>query len=88
MWGGGARWERISETDPPKESTILQLDSAKARRRLQWHAAWSLERALDSTVAWYKSYAAQEAIAKTTRQQIDTYQRSLQLPMALTGADS
>ncbi len=80
LWGKGARWEQASEANAPKESTMLQLDSAKARTRLQWRPAWPLDRAMEATVAWYKSHAADADMAAVTLAQIDNYQRSLDLP--------
>ena len=80
LWAKGACWEQASEANAPKESIMLQLDSTKARTRLQWQPAWPLDRALEATVAWYKSQAAAADMAAVTLQQIDSYQRSLDLP--------
>ncbi len=80
LWGKGACWEQASEANAPKESIMLQLDSTKARTRLQWQPVWPLDRALEATVAWYKSQAADADMAAVTLQQIDNYQRGLDLP--------
>jgi CDP-glucose 4,6-dehydratase len=75
LWGQGARWSHTIETSPLKESVLLQLDSAKAQTRLDWHPALSLDRALEATVAWYEQHAARADMAKVSLDQIDAYQR-------------
>lgn len=40
------------------EAKLLYLDSAKARARLGWCPVWSLERCLETTAAWYRSFLA------------------------------
>jgi len=34
------------------------LSAARAKRELGWSAAWDLDRGLDETIAWYRSYLA------------------------------
>jgi CDP-glucose 4,6-dehydratase len=75
LWGQSARWSRVIEANPPKESILLQLDSTKAQSRLDWHPALSLDGALETTVAWYKQHAAGVDLAKVSLDQIHTYQR-------------
>jgi CDP-glucose 4,6-dehydratase len=85
LWGDNACWEQTREANPPKEAALLQLDSTKAQNRLQWRPVWSLDRALDLTVAWYKSYAANADMATFTREQIKAYRRCLKASSALAG---
>jgi CDP-glucose 4,6-dehydratase len=54
-WGGG-KWESRDEEGAPHESTLLNLDVSKAMFQLDWKPRWSLETALEKTVAWYKNY--------------------------------
>ncbi len=39
----------------PHEAGLLQLDTAKARSRLNWCPVWSLEEALEKTATWYQA---------------------------------
>ena len=39
----------------PHEAGLLQLDTAKARSRLNWSPVWSLEEALEKTATWYQA---------------------------------
>lgn len=48
------RYEAV--TDKP-ESGLLALDSAQANKALDWHPAWSLDRAIPATAQWYRAYA-------------------------------
>lgn len=38
------------------ETSILQIDSSKANKELNWHAKWSLEQGLKETIQWYLKY--------------------------------
>ncbi|WP_040212826.1 CDP-glucose 4,6-dehydratase [Clostridium polynesiense] len=38
------------------ETKVLRLDISKARNKLNWRPKWSLEKALENTVKWYKNY--------------------------------
>lgn len=57
-WGADARVEERPEPGAPYEAPALRLDASKAARRLGWRAAWSAERAVDETVAWYRAQRA------------------------------
>lgn len=54
----------------PHEAGLLYLDSAKARSRLAWQPAWSLERALAATAEWYREQAGGRVL---TQAQIADY---------------
>jgi CDP-glucose 4,6-dehydratase len=53
-WGKGASW-RHEHDGSIAESRALVLASDKARRRLQWQCAWTLERAIEASVDWYRT---------------------------------
>jgi len=76
QWGEGARWETI-DTPQPHEAGQLTLDSQKARRRLGWHPATSLEQALALTTDWYKAFAADGDMQRLCFDQIDAFQRAI-----------
>ena len=55
------------------EASMLRLDSAKAKQVLGWHPRWSLEKAVDRTLAWYKAYRDGRNMGKICNQQIEEY---------------
>ena len=75
LWGNNASWEE-SNGDHPHEATLLKLDITKAKERLGWVPKWDLERALEKTVGWYKSYYNGEDMREMSLKQIEKYQRS------------
>lgn len=54
-WEEGAAYE-IDQGEHPHEAHYLKLDCSKARAELGWQPRWSLEKALESIVAWTKMY--------------------------------
>ena len=55
LWGESASWKSVA-TDFPQETTMLQLDSFKARSELDWQPRLDLERTLGFVVDWYRAY--------------------------------
>jgi CDP-glucose 4,6-dehydratase len=73
-WGEGARVENRPEPEAPYEAPALRLDASKAARRLGWSAAWSAERAVDETIAWYRAqHRGGFDGAAFSRAQLDAY---------------
>lgn len=72
-WGSGA--VHIDAGTHAHEAKLLTLDTAKARRRLSWHAALTADEAVERTVSWYKKfYTEKNADMKAyTRTQIAEY---------------
>jgi CDP-glucose 4,6-dehydratase len=50
----GASW-RKDKQEYPHETEILSLDSDKAASKLGWRPRWSIESALDATIAWHEA---------------------------------
>lgn len=48
-------WE-ITTQPQPHETTLLYLDSAKAKARLGWEPVWTLQEALAATSDWYRNF--------------------------------
>jgi CDP-glucose 4,6-dehydratase len=63
-------WQ-LAEKPQLHEAQLLQLDSAKARRRLQWRPVWDLSEAVSTTVAWYRAYLERGSV--TSAAQIEEY---------------
>ena len=73
MWGGGSvtLWD---QPNLPHEAGLLYLDSTKAITRLGWRPRWSLDQALEETVAWYRAWHSGENMRLYTLAQISAYE--------------
>jgi CDP-glucose 4,6-dehydratase len=77
------RWPSPIATSFPEtndgghEAAALRLDSSRARDVLGWKPAWSLERALDATVEWYRAFASGEDVRAVAIAQIEEYERDV-----------
>jgi CDP-glucose 4,6-dehydratase len=71
----GFVWEKDKE-DQPHEASYLRLDSSKARIRLGWRHRWSLETALDKTMAWYEAWRQGKDMRGFSIRQIADYENS------------
>jgi CDP-glucose 4,6-dehydratase len=75
-WGHDATWSR--ETfEQPHEAYYLRLDSTLARERLKWLPRWSVDRAIDEAVAWYRERERESDMRAYTLAQIDSYVEGL-----------
>lgn len=65
-----------ADADAPHEAQFLRLSTAKARARLDWQPALSLNQAIEWTVGWYESYYRDPRTASAiTEEQIQSYSR-------------
>jgi len=64
------RWH-FTDKPQPHEATLLYLDSAKARSKLNWQPAWNFDAAIEKTSAWYRSWLEEGKI--TSREQLVEY---------------
>ncbi len=77
------RWPSPIATSFPEtndgghEAATLRLDTSRARDVLGWKPAWSLERALDATVEWYRAFASGEDVRAVAIAQIEEYERDV-----------
>jgi CDP-glucose 4,6-dehydratase len=58
----------------PHEATLLALDSSKARGRLDWHTAFSVDDMLEITAAWYVGYLRKDDLRARTLSQIAAFE--------------
>ncbi|MBC7964111.1 MAG: CDP-glucose 4,6-dehydratase [Steroidobacteraceae bacterium] len=75
QWGNGACYA-IDNDDHPHEAHYLQLDCSKARLELGWRPRWGLEQALESIVAWTRSYRDGKDLRGECMRQITEYGES------------
>ncbi|WP_434151175.1 CDP-glucose 4,6-dehydratase [Methylocaldum gracile subsp. desertum] len=62
---------RLDPNPGPHEATLLQLDCAKAHRKLGWRPVWSLDKGLTATAAWYRDWLNERRLL--TREQLAAY---------------
>ena len=76
LWGSGATVLRGS--DPMQhEAGLLRLDSTQARSELGWTPCWSLQQALEQTVAWYQAWRRGDEMRAVCLEQIATHSRAV-----------
>jgi len=71
LWGD-LKWEKDNSATP-HEAHYLNLDSSKARTRLDWAPRLVLSKALEWTVDWYKEYLSGKDMRSVTENQINIY---------------
>ena len=57
----------------PHEATYLNLDSQKARDKLDWDPQWDLSRTLDYTYDWYKKSLTTDNMQEFSFKQLNKY---------------
>lgn len=73
-WGPDATIQ-LGELDATKkESSVLRLDSTKARTQLGWQPVWSFSDSLDATVEWYRRYYEGGDVGALTGTQISAFE--------------
>jgi len=75
LWGDAAQVEPAARSDW-HEAGLLRLDSTAARSELGWAPRWSLQQALEQTVAWQRAWLRADDMQAVSREQIATYARS------------
>ena len=75
-WRDGARWD-LDTSPQPHEAHFLKLDCSKARRRLGWQPAWTLDEALTRIVHWHQAWLAGADMHSHTLREIHDYTEHL-----------
>lgn len=55
QWGNGS-WIDLSGENAPHEVKLLSLDISKAKSYLQWLPLWNIDKTIEKTTDWYKTY--------------------------------
>ena len=71
-WGSGTIND-ISGQNSFHEATLLSLDISKARHRLQWRPALTLDETVDFTVQWYKKFTENKNMFTFAVKQVNDY---------------
>ena len=72
-WGQGKIVLPSAASKQPHEAGLLRLDITKARNHLHWKPHWSIDRALEETVGWYKAWYSGKDMHTHTLNQIDSF---------------
>lgn len=71
-WRQGVSWETHAISGP-HEAIFLRLDCAKIKRVFGWKAVWDIEKAVEKTVEWAKSYLQKESILGRMDKQLQEF---------------
>ena len=72
-WGAGSYRISQKKNYNAKESNYLQLDSSKARMKLNWFTPYDFEETVRETVEWYRKYYDRKDVDSETETQIKRY---------------
>jgi CDP-glucose 4,6-dehydratase len=64
----------VDITKQEHETSLLRLDSSKAKSKLDWSPRWSLNTALEKTIEWHQAWQEGIDLVKTTNSQITSYE--------------
>jgi CDP-glucose 4,6-dehydratase len=68
-----AKWKAVPDKTL-HETTMLQLDSSKARIQLPWKPVWSIDQQLEMTAEWYRAYQSNGTVI--SKDQLAAYQQA------------
>ena len=62
------------QKDHPHEANLLQLNSDKARQKLQWNTRWNFDQTLHATADWYSSVIIhKKSVSEVSLEQISQF---------------
>ena len=73
LWPAKDGWVDVSDPEQVHEAHLLKLDSSKARIQLGWQPRWTMEQALESTVAFYREHQKNGSLQDFGLNQINAY---------------
>jgi CDP-glucose 4,6-dehydratase len=71
-WGHDFKYI-LSKSKGPHEAALLSLDCSKAKQLMQWQPKWSIEKAIEETIEWYKAFLNKEDLYSLSKKQIIKY---------------
>ena len=71
-WGNDFSYTFNNSTGP-HEANLLSLDCSKAKKLMRWQPKWSLKKAVEETVEWYKAFLNKEDLYSLSKKQIINY---------------
>jgi CDP-glucose 4,6-dehydratase len=75
QWSKQAKW-KITAAKQPHEAILLKLNCSMAKNKLPWKSCWNIEKSLEKTSQWYKTYLDNpQKTGNTTIEQINQYMK-------------
>ncbi len=75
LWDKNAKWKK-TVLKHPHEAILLKLNCSKAKAGLLWRPCWNIEKTLEKTIQWYKTYYdCPRNITAATIEQINQYMK-------------
>lgn len=71
-WGDSLRWVDKSDGGP-HEAAFLKLDCSKLKKSFGWKSVWHIDRAVQETVNWSRTYASGEDVMAEMMREIAEY---------------
>ncbi|MDR0963986.1 MAG: CDP-glucose 4,6-dehydratase [Clostridium sp.] len=81
-WGGSASWKNKWDGGP-HEASFLKLDSSRIKSVFGWHPVWSIQKAVDKTCEWAKSWLAGDDTGAVMESQIRAYREDAKCKKSL-----
>ena len=72
-WGGNQIFRNDGDIGKKKKKYLLKLNNQKIKDTFNWKPVWNIEKAVEKTVEWTKSYINNEDIIECTTNQINEY---------------
>lgn len=71
-WGEGLKWE-CKEAKGPHEANYLKLDCSKIKKNINWEPVWNINKAIEKTVEFSKTYINKGNLEECIINQIKEY---------------
>jgi len=72
-WGEGATWENHATPGAPHEANFLKLDCSKIKSVLGWKPRWHIEKCMEMTVRFGKTWLAGSDVVREMDMEIEDY---------------
>lgn len=79
LWGEEFNYNFESQITSSHEATYLKLDSSKANFLLYWNPKWSFEETIKRSILWYKAFIRGDNMYGHSINEIQDYERTLEL---------
>ena len=72
-WGDGASWVNKAEPNAPHEAAFLKLDTTKIKTTFGWQPKWHIDKTMELTTRFYKSWLNNENLSEEMSKEIKEY---------------
>jgi CDP-glucose 4,6-dehydratase len=74
---GPGKWVDQSDTQAPHEAKLLNLNTGKAKRLLNWSSRWDFAKTVSETVLWYREVHREANANQVTLRQIEDFEQAV-----------